>query len=182
IDITWPGNSPVAPMGVPEKFSLKVSFLEEPPFINSVPPNNETGECEVSRAVRCRTTEPISVGNKSSSASRVRYGCCAGFCIDLLQKFADDLKFSYELNRVEDGAWGVLRNGSWNGLIADLLNHRADMVATSIKINSDRQAFVDFTVPFLETGIAIVVAKRTGIISPKAFLAHSYITALVIYT
>ncbi|CAG2162128.1 unnamed protein product [Oppiella nova] len=158
-------------IGIWDKFSLKVSFLEEPPFINSVPPNNETGECEVSRAVRCKITEPPSLGgNKSSSASRVRYSCCAGFCIDLLQKFADDLKFTYELNRVEDGAWGVLINGSWNGLIADLLNHRADIVVTSIKINSDRQKYVDFTVPFLETGIAIVVAKRTGIISPKAFL------------
>ncbi|UXI14735.1 MACRO domain-containing protein 2 [Sarcoptes scabiei] len=163
-DITWPGDSPVPPMGIPEKFSLKVSWLEEPPFVNYVPKDNETGECRMSRAVPCKFSM------NSDSSSSTSNGCCAGFCIDLLQKFANDLKFSYELTRVEDGAWGILNNGSWNGLIADLLNHKADMVVTSIKINSDRQAFVDFTVPFLETGIAIAVAKRTGIISPKAFL------------
>ena len=42
-----------------------------------------------------------------------------------------------------------MQNGSWNGLISQLLDHKADMVVTSIKINSERQAYVDFTVPFL---------------------------------
>ncbi|XP_076334851.1 glutamate receptor ionotropic, NMDA 2B-like isoform X2 [Tachypleus tridentatus] len=72
------------------------------------------------------------------------------------------------MNLKSQGYWE--KNGTWNGLVAEILEGRADVVVTSFKINSERQTVLDFTVPFLETGITIIVAKHTGIISPKAFL------------
>ncbi|XP_049809424.1 glutamate receptor ionotropic, NMDA 2B [Schistocerca nitens] len=172
-DIVWPGNSHTPPQGVPEKFHLKITFLEEPPYINLAPPDPVTGKCSMNRGVLCRVANDVDMaGVELPSAHRngSLYQCCSGFCIDLLEKFAEELAFSYELVRVEDGRWGTIENGKWNGLIADLVNRKTDMVMTSLMINSERENAVDFTVPFMETGIAILVAKRTGIISPTAFL------------
>nr|QHN69191.1 ionotropic receptor 10 [Sirex nitobei] len=172
-DIVWPGNTHTPPQGVPEKFHLKITFLEEPPYINLAPPDPVTGKCSMDRGVLCRVakeSDMVEVDIPSAHRNESFYQCCSGFCIDLLEKFAEELGFTYELVRVEDGKWGTLENGKWNGLIADLVNRKTDMVMTSLMINSEREAVVDFTVPYMETGIAIVVAKRTGIISPTAFL------------
>ncbi|XP_076667127.1 glutamate ionotropic receptor NMDA type subunit 2 isoform X7 [Andrena cerasifolii] len=172
-DIVWPGNTHTPPQGVPEKFYLKITFLEEPPYINLAPPDPVSGKCLVDRGVHCRVakeSDMVEMDIQSAQKNGSFYQCCSGFCIDLLQKFSEEIGFTYELVRVEDGKWGTLENGKWNGLIADLVNRKTDMVMTSLMINSEREAVIDFTVPYMETGIAIVVAKRTGIISPTAFL------------
>lgn len=56
-DIVWPGNTHTPPQGVPEKFYLKITFLEEPPYINLAPPDPVSGKCLMDRGVHCRVAK-----------------------------------------------------------------------------------------------------------------------------
>ncbi|XP_017719114.1 PREDICTED: glutamate receptor ionotropic, NMDA 2D [Rhinopithecus bieti] len=47
---------------------------------------------------------------------------------------------------------------------------RADMAIGSLTINEERSEIVDFSVPFVETGISVMVARSNGTVSPSAFL------------
>ncbi|CAH8491937.1 unnamed protein product [Dicrocoelium dendriticum] len=97
-------------------------------------------------------------------------GCCAGLTMDLLMELMKDLNFEADLFEVPDGLWGAWTPDGWNGIIRTLMDNEADMAITSLKITPNRSQQVEFSVPFLETGIAVTVALREGAISPTAFL------------
>ena len=173
----WPGGALKPPEGIPEKRFIRVSWLEEKPYVMPNPPTS----CITNKGVICQMydDEYIKEQEQKGLINRTEelnnpdseiFKCCTGFCVDLLEKFSNDLSFDFEMIRVRDGNWGAAPNGIWNGLVAELINKQADIVMTSLKINSGRESVIDFSVPFLETGITILVAKRTGIISPTAFL------------
>ncbi|XP_023329329.1 glutamate receptor ionotropic, NMDA 2B [Eurytemora carolleeae] len=170
-DIVWPGNALKPPEGVPERRFLTITFLEEPPYINLSPPT----ACSSTKGAVCQMVPDshlatVNITEEMKNPNSTMFQCCSGFCVDLLRKFSADLSFDYALKRVKDGQWGGIQNGTWNGLVAELIKHETDMVLTSLKINSGRESVIDFSIPFLETGITILVSKRTGIISPTAFL------------
>lgn len=84
--------------------------------------------------------------------------CCYGYCIDLLEKLAEDMGFTFDLYIVGDGKYGALSGtGRWTGLVGDLLSGTADMAVTSFSINSARSRVIDFTSPFYSTSLGILV-------------------------
>ncbi|KAM4710218.1 glutamate receptor ionotropic, NMDA 3B [Discoglossus pictus] len=86
--------------------------------------------------------------------------CCYGYCIDLLEKLSEDLRFDFELYIVGDGKYGARRGDRWTGLIGDLLSGAAHMAVTSFSINSARSTVIDFTSPFYSTSLGILVRMR----------------------
>ncbi|XP_054463830.1 glutamate receptor, ionotropic, N-methyl D-aspartate 2Ca [Anoplopoma fimbria] len=147
---------------------LTVATLEERPFVIVEAVDPATGTC-VSNTVPCRRqsnkTETI-VGHTEPYTKL----CCKGFCIDILKKLSRTIKFSYDLYLVTNGKHGKLVRGIWNGMIGEVFYKRADMAIGSLTINEERSEIIDFSVPFVETGISVMVARSNGTVSPSAFL------------
>lgn len=97
--------------------------------------------------------------------------CCYGYCIDLLEKLAEDMGFTFDLYIVGDGKYGASSGtGRWTGLVGDLLSGTADMAVTSFSINSARSRVIDFTSPFYSTSLGILVSLLKVIISLLEFV------------
>ncbi|XP_024861552.1 glutamate receptor ionotropic, kainate 3 isoform X1 [Kryptolebias marmoratus] len=83
-----------------------------------------------------------------------------GFCIDLLKELANILGFTYEIRLVPDGKYGSQDDkGQWNGMIRELIEHRADLAMAPLTITYTREKFIDFSKPFLNMGISILYRK-----------------------
>ncbi|KAM4823495.1 glutamate receptor ionotropic, NMDA 2C isoform X2 [Urocitellus parryii] len=162
----WPRYS-ASLQPVVDSRHLTVATLEERPFVIVESPDPGTGGC-VPNTVPCRRQSNHTFS--SGDAAPYTKLCCKGFCIDILKKLAKVVKFSYDLYLVTNGKHGKRVRGVWNGMIGEVYYKRADMAIGSLTINEERSEIVDFSVPFVETGISVMVARSNGTVSPSAFL------------
>ncbi|XP_028819506.1 glutamate receptor ionotropic, NMDA 2D [Denticeps clupeoides] len=144
---------------------LRVVTLEERPFVIVEPADPASG-C-IRDSVPCRLPLNISVAVEGSTSMR---HCCKGFCIDVLKRLAKIVGFTYDLYLVTNGRHGKNIDGEWNGMVGEVVSRRADMAIGSLTINEERSEVVEFSVPFVETGISVMVSRSNGTVSPSAFL------------
>ncbi|XP_040212898.1 glutamate receptor ionotropic, NMDA 2A [Rana temporaria] len=150
----------------PDDNHLSVVTLEEAPFVIVENMDYLTGTC-VRNTVPCR--KYIRINNSTTEGTYVKK-CCKGFCIDILKKLSSTVKFTYDLYLVTNGKHGKKINNVWNGMIGEVVYKRAVMAVGSLTINEERSEVVDFSVPFVETGISVMVSRSNGTVSPSAFL------------
>ncbi|KAE9549807.1 hypothetical protein FO519_006988 [Halicephalobus sp. NKZ332] len=82
-----------------------------------------------------------------------------GFCVDLLNKLSEDLNFDYQISIVADGKYGDRINGTkeWDGMIGEVLKGEFDAAVAPITVTANRLEVVDFTDPFLQLGISMLM-------------------------
>uniref|UniRef100_A0A670J7G5 Glutamate receptor n=1 Tax=Podarcis muralis TaxID=64176 RepID=A0A670J7G5_PODMU len=150
----------------PDNNHLSIVTLEEAPFVivEDMDPLTET--C-VKNTVPCRKF--VIINNITKEGKNVKK-CCKGFCIDILKKLSKAIKFTYDLYLVTNGKHGKKINNEWNGMIGEVVKKQAVMAVGSLTINGERSEVVDFSVPFVETGISVMVSRSNGTVSPSAFL------------
>uniref|UniRef100_A0A673KEE2 Glutamate receptor n=1 Tax=Sinocyclocheilus rhinocerous TaxID=307959 RepID=A0A673KEE2_9TELE len=139
---------------------LSIVTLEEKPFVIVENVERLTGTC-LFFSITHSSTERITLK---------LIDCCKGFCIDILKKIARNVKFTYDLYLVTNGKHGKKINNMWNGMVGEVVYKKAVMAVGSLTINEERSEVIDFSVPFVETGISVMVSRSNGTVSPSAFL------------
>jgi len=80
-----------------------------------------------------------------------------GFLIDLLENISNRTSFEFVLKLQEDGRYGMqLDDGNWNGLIGSVASAAVDIGLADMTITSGREKAVDFSIPYMQTGIQIL--------------------------
>uniref|UniRef100_A0A3P8UWQ1 Glutamate receptor n=1 Tax=Cynoglossus semilaevis TaxID=244447 RepID=A0A3P8UWQ1_CYNSE len=95
-----------------------------------------------------------------------------GFSIDVLDALAKLLGFKYDIYQVGDGKYGTaLPNGSWNGMIGEVIGKRADLAVSAITITPERESVVDFSKRYLDYSVGILMRKTEDKINIFSLLA-----------
>ena len=85
-----------------------------------------------------------------------------GFEVDLVDKVVRNAGYEYELVNVE-----------WGGLFGGLITKKFDLVISSITILEERKKRMAFSIPYLQSGVAVLVRKDLDNINSLEQLAKS---------
>lgn len=105
------------------------------------------------------------LGNISASDAAGRFfnfDQLYGYCIDLARLICEKkLEIRCKFRIVKDNLFGgkPASDQPWNGMIGELVRHEADLAVAPLTITSQRESVVDFSKPFMNLGISILISK-----------------------
>ncbi|XP_041351117.1 glutamate receptor ionotropic, kainate 4-like [Gigantopelta aegis] len=92
-----------------------------------------------------------------------------GYGVDILNVMAKYLNFTYVITQPEDMQWGLLVNGTWNGIVGILVRREADLQISSLTVHEDRAMVLHFLQPPVHTQVVDVLYKRLDLYEDNLF-------------
>jgi len=94
-----------------------------------------------------------------------------GYIKDLIEAMRLRVPFNYEFYLAPGGNYGAPdENGTWNGMVGEVLYGRADMAAADLTINAPRTALLSFSQPFMNVDLGVVYKKPSVQMDTLAFM------------
>ncbi|XP_066269429.1 glutamate receptor ionotropic, delta-2-like [Branchiostoma lanceolatum] len=107
--------------------------------------------------LRVVTVEDIPFVFEQNHPSGVGYD---GFSIDVIKELSKTLNFSFVVYGVADKKYGAPRpDGTWNGMIGDVVNKQADVAIAAMTITKEREKVVDFPKRYMDQSFGILMKK-----------------------
>ena len=161
-------SAKIEPPIVSPRPKLRVPVVSVPSWMNVGKPFYPSGECLSGNA--CYSL------NKDGKIS-TKY-CCLGAQIDLIKLLENDLSFEAFIYFTPDGQWGGFNSstGEWTGLMRELTSHNAD-VTSFLGISQIRNEAVEFTQPYMELGLNILVHNTNESSQPGGKIYCSHISS-----
>ncbi|KAL4229867.1 Glutamate receptor 2 [Mactra antiquata] len=93
-----------------------------------------------------------------------------GYVASLAEEISKMHTFEYEIRLVKDKQYGAfdIKTKRWDGMVGELLYGEADIAIAPLTILYTREEVVDFTKPFMNFGISIMI-KKPEILKPGVF-------------
>ena len=136
------------------KAKITVTTMPEVPFVTTVKQYYSDYTKECSLGIKCKVPKWFSNGTIWDVS------CFVGSIMELLKKIQEDLWLTIDLHVAEDGFFGSIVNGTWNGMIEELVSGKADMAFATLTSTSKRSTVVDFGESFLHITLGILVASH----------------------
>lgn len=86
-------------------------------------------------------------------------GTLTGFAVDLIELIAQKANFDYDLVLQPDGKYGVIQNGSVDGMIGEVHSKKADFAIADLTETDQRKEYVQFSEPMITSQLAALIRR-----------------------
>ncbi|GMT07008.1 hypothetical protein PENTCL1PPCAC_29182 [Pristionchus entomophagus] len=82
-----------------------------------------------------------------------------GYCAALMELLAGEMKVDYRIDTRKPWAGTPQADGTWDGLLGDVNASVVDLAIAPLAVTPERSSLVDFSPPFLTSGLSIMIKK-----------------------